>query len=82
MWDTFTAWLVSGVGPHPGSKPVNPAHAQVECMELEPLSHGAGPWKKIPWQLRIMFTKVSFERERESFGKVVKACLLSQTTWL
>ena len=24
MWDATTAWLTSGVGPHQGSKPMNP----------------------------------------------------------
>ena len=26
MWDVSTAWLMSGVGPHLGSGPVNPGH--------------------------------------------------------
>ena len=33
MWNASTAWLMSGVGPHPGSKPQTQA-AKVECAEL------------------------------------------------
>ena len=34
MWDTSTAWLVSGVGLHPGSEPVNPGCPSGVCGTL------------------------------------------------
>ena len=45
MWVTSTAWLTSGVGPHPGSEPVNP---RPQVWSAQNFNHSAmGPAPKL-----------------------------------
>ena len=43
MWDASTAWLMSGVGPHPGSEPVNPGPKKHSAWNFNYSATGPAP---------------------------------------